>query len=144
MITQKENGSTSPKSQPAQDSANFTDTPERLQSSIAAITERCRAKFKPQNIPADLKAVKGWVVWKAKEKAKSQPGKFDKVPFYPSGSVRKGTQGDGRDRARLGTFEQALAAFNESPLPATGAYKPAIRRSNVLLPLPTLPSMATF
>ena len=115
MITQKENGSTSPKSQPAQDSANFTDTPERLQSSIAAITERCRAKFKPQNIPADLKAVKGWVVWKAKEKAKSQPGKFDKVPFYPSGSVRKGTQGDGRDRARLGTFEQALAAFNESP-----------------------------
>jgi putative DNA primase/helicase len=95
--------------------ANRTETPQRLQSSIAAITDRCRANFKPQNIPADLKAIKGWVVWVAKEKAKPQPGKFDKVPFYPSGRVRKGTQGDARDLAWLGTFEQALTVFNESP-----------------------------
>lgn len=99
----------------ALNSANFTDTPQRLQSPITAITERCRANFKPQNIPADLKVIKGWLVWKAKEKANPKPGKFDKVPFYPSGGLRNGTQGDDQDRARLGTFEQALAAFNETP-----------------------------
>lgn len=61
----------------APNSAKFIETPERLQSTISAITDRCRANFKPQNIPADLKAIKGWVVWVAKEKAKPQPGKFD-------------------------------------------------------------------
>ena len=114
MIFQKENGSASPQSQPVQTThSNFTETPQMAQSSIAAFTARCRANLEPQNIPADLKAVKGWVVWKAK--THPQAGKFGKVPFYPSGGRRKGTQGTDQDLARLGTFEQALAVFNESP-----------------------------
>ena len=80
-----------------------------------AITENCRSKFKPQNIPADLKAIKGWVVWEAKDKAKPQQGKFDKIPYYPSGQIRKGTQGSEQDKARLGSFEQAHEAFKDNP-----------------------------
>ncbi len=79
---------------------------------IDAIHERCRSNFNPQNIPADLKALKGWVVWKARERKK--PGKFDKVPYYPAGLLRSGEQGSERDRAQLGTFEQAHKAFEEN------------------------------
>jgi putative DNA primase/helicase len=74
-------------------------------------TAKCRANFKPRNIPADLKAVKGWLVWRAK--AKVTQGKFDKVPFYTSGQKRTGTQGSEEDKARLGTFEQAYQVFLE-------------------------------
>ena len=79
---------------------------------MKTITEQCRKNFSPQNIPADLKALKGWVVWQAREKAKPQPNKFDKVPYYPSGQMRKGTQGGEQDKARLGTFDEAHTAFN--------------------------------
>ena len=82
---------------------------------MSIITDRCRSNFNPQNIPADLKAVKGWVVWVAKEKADPQPGKFEKMPFYPSGQLRKGTQGSAEDKAQLGTFEQAFTTFKEIP-----------------------------
>lgn len=80
---------------------------------MKTITEQCRKNFSPQNIPADLKALKGWVVWQAREKAKPQPNKFDKVPYYPSGQMRKGTQGGEQDKARLGTFDEAHTAFND-------------------------------
>jgi putative DNA primase/helicase len=80
---------------------------------MKATTERCRANFNPQNIPADLKALKGWVVWQAREKTTPQPNKFDKVPYYPSGQMRKGTQGGEQDKSRLGTFEEAHTAFND-------------------------------
>lgn len=80
------------------------------------ITNRCRANFNPQNIPANLKAIKGWVVWMAKEKPNPQPGKFDKMPYYPSGHARKGKQGSVQDKAQLGTFEDAFNAFKENSL----------------------------
>ena len=114
MTHPKENGSTSPQSQPAQ------ITTQRIyiypSCFCEMVTRRCRANFKPQNIPADLKAIKGWVLWVVKEKANAQPDKFEKVPFYPSGQLRKGTQGSEEDRTQLGTFDEALAEFNESPL----------------------------
>ena len=78
------------------------------------ITERCRTNFNPQNIPADLKALKGWVVWQAREKTNPKPNKFDKVPYYPSGQLRIGTQGSEQDKARLGTFEEAHTSFKEN------------------------------
>jgi len=81
---------------------------------VKLITEQCRTNFKPQNIPADLKALKGWVVWEARGKANPKPNKFDKVPFYPSGQRRSGAQGSETDKARLGTFEEAFSAFKEN------------------------------
>ena len=79
-----------------------------------AITERCRSNFKPQNISAELKSLKGWVVWKARERTNPKLDKFDKVPFYPSGQLRKGTQGSEQDKTQLGTFEDALNIFKEN------------------------------
>jgi len=78
---------------------------------MKTVTEGCRKNFNPQNIPADLKTLKGWVVWIAKEKANPKPNKFDKVPYYPSGQLRNGTQGSEQDKARLGIFEEAHTAF---------------------------------
>ncbi len=51
----------------------------------------------------------------AKEKANPQPDKLDKIPFCPSGQLRKGAQGNAEDVTRLGTFNEALTLFNESP-----------------------------
>lgn len=107
----KENGLTSPQSQPVQ-----TTTPENYTypaDFIQTVTRRCRDNFKPQNIPDELKAIKGWVVWKAK--THKELGRFGKVPFYPSGGSREGTQGTDQDKARLGTFEEALKAFEARP-----------------------------
>jgi hypothetical protein len=50
------------------------------------------------NIPAELREVPGWVVWR---KGKPKPGgKFDKIPYYVTGEVRSGEQGSEADRAR--------------------------------------------
>ncbi len=113
MTHPKENGSASPQSQPAQ----ITTQKNYIYPAdfIEMVTRRCRENFNPQNIPTNLKAIKGWVVWKADEKANPQPDKFDKKPFYPSGQIRKGTQGTAEDKARLGTFDEAMKAFKECP-----------------------------
>ena len=81
-------------------------------NNIQQITARCRAELQPENIPPDLKQVKAWLVWVAKEKTKPVKGKFDKVPHYKHGGVRKGTQGSAEDKAALASFDDALAAFN--------------------------------
>lgn len=108
----QENGLTSPQSQPVQ-----TTTPKNYTypaDFIETVTRRCRANFKPQNIPDELKAIKGWVVWRAGEKKNPHPDKFDKKPYYPSGSLRSGAQGTAEDKARLGTFDEALKAYKEN------------------------------
>ena len=79
---------------------------------VAQITARCRSEFEPQNIPSELKACKGWIVWKAKHKEKPEPKRFAKTPHYISGQTRKGTQGSTSDMDQLATFDDALAAFN--------------------------------
>jgi hypothetical protein len=113
MTNPKENGSASPQSQPAQITTqqNYIYPAEFIEK----VTRRCRDNFKPQNIPAELKAIKGWVVWKAGKKKKPHPDKFDKKPYYPSGQIRIGDQGNAEDKARLGTFDEALKAFQDGP-----------------------------
>ncbi|MFS2112716.1 DUF5906 domain-containing protein [Herbaspirillum frisingense] len=57
-------------------------------------------------IPQSLKDRKQWLIWRF------EPGKKKplKVPYWPSGKKRHGTQGDEKDRALLGTFDTALMA----------------------------------
>jgi putative DNA primase/helicase len=112
MMHPKENGLTSPQSQPAQ----ITRQQNYIYPAdfIETVTRRCRDNFKPQNIPDELKEIKGWVVWRAGEKKNPHPDKFDKKPYYPSGSIRSGAQGTVEDKARLGTFDEALKAFKEN------------------------------
>jgi hypothetical protein len=83
----------------------------------AALTEALRADFQANhlNIPDPLKQLKAWVVWKVAN-IDAPRGKFGKVPVYPtSGRNRSGTHGSPEDRAGLGTWEQALAAFQRGP-----------------------------
>ena len=56
-------------------------------------------------IPAELRALKGWLVWRL------EPGtpKPRKVPYYVRGGRRQGVQGSAEDRARWATYEDAAA-----------------------------------
>jgi len=64
--------------------------------------------------PAELRALKQWLVWKLEP---NQNGKKPrKVPYYVSGSRRTGTQGSDDDRAALADYHTAAAAG------ASGAY----------------------
>ncbi len=64
------------------------------------------------NIPAELKALKGWLVWKVTDITPTT-GKFNKIPIYPrSGANRHGEQGSDTDRANLGTWDDARNAMN--------------------------------
>lgn len=65
------------------------------------------------NIPQELKVLKAWVTWQVTKIGET--GKFDKVPHYPNGKARGGTQGAPEDRAQLGTFDEAFAAFKRTP-----------------------------
>ena len=63
------------------------------------------------NIPADLKSLKCWLVWKIPE-INPLTGKFNKIPLCPrSGRPRKGKQGGKADLANLGTWEEACGAL---------------------------------
>jgi hypothetical protein len=62
------------------------------------------------NLPAALRDVRGWVVWKRGEKG--DKGKFDKVPYYTNGRRRHGTQGSDADREKLATFDEAVKAYS--------------------------------
>lgn len=63
------------------------------------------------NIPVDLKKLKGWLVWKVTE-INPTTGKFNKIPIYPrSRQNRKGEQGSDADMANLGTWDEAMAAI---------------------------------
>ena len=67
------------------------------------------------NIPAELKAVKAWLTWEMPE-VNPETGKLGKRPYYPgNGRPRRGVQGSIEDRARLGTWELAKAAFQGRP-----------------------------
>jgi hypothetical protein len=81
---------------------------------LLGLTKILRDELRPENIPAELKAIKGWVVWQITE-IDTTSGKFDKVPYWPGrGETRKGTQGGALDRANLGTFDEANAAFKQN------------------------------
>lgn len=63
-----------------------------------------------------MRAAPIWLLWKAViETGKSKPRK---VPYYLNGAARNGTLDSPEDRAQLGTYEQAAAAYGNSG----GAY----------------------
>jgi putative DNA primase/helicase len=65
------------------------------------------------NIPDGLKRMKNWLVWKYIHKKDEK--KPTKMPFYVSGKVRKGIQGDEKDLESLENFQKAIETFeNES------------------------------
>lgn len=83
----------------------------------AALTATLRTDLlaNQQAIPDALKQRKAWLVWRVSSIEPAR-NKFGKVPVYPaSGRNRCGTQGSPEDLAGLGTWEQALAAFQSDP-----------------------------
>jgi primase-polymerase (primpol)-like protein len=81
----------------------------------SGLTQSLRGELKVNhaNIPDELKALKAWVLWEI-TKIDPNTGKFDKVPSYPTGKRRSGEQGSPEDRAQLGTFADAWAAFERN------------------------------
>lgn len=65
------------------------------------------------SIPAELKALKGWLVWRVTE-IDATTGKMNKIPSYPcTGQRRRGEQGGAADLANLGTWDDAAAALEK-------------------------------
>lgn len=80
---------------------------------VAALTILLRSAFEKEknNIPDDLKRLKGWLVWKV-TKIDPITGKFNKIPIYPNSlKNRHGEQGSSEDLANLGTWDEAYAAI---------------------------------
>lgn len=65
----------------------------------------------PVALPAEVKALKGWVLWKLEHR----PGetKARKVPYYIDGRRRSGQQGGDGDRESLATFDRAALACSK-------------------------------
>lgn len=64
-------------------------------------------------IPTTLKSEKAWLLWRKVPKEKD-PSRFDKVPHYANGKLRRGVQGTDIDRAQLVTFDEALKSLGQS------------------------------
>ena len=82
-----------------------------------ALTKALRAQLVEgsNNIPAELREKKGWLVWRVPGIAlKDGIPKVGKMPVYPRGRRnRSGTQGCEADLESLGTWAEAVAAVNE-------------------------------
>lgn len=79
-----------------------------------ALTAALRSDFtrNSANIPPDLKQHRAWLVWQVGN-TDAERRKFGKIPIYPASRRRRhGQQGSADDRAALGTWEEAIAAFN--------------------------------
>lgn len=60
-------------------------------------------------VPTALKNLKGWLVWRSEQhQGESKPRK---VPYYVNGTRRHGEQGTNEEKARLATFDKALASL---------------------------------
>ena len=63
------------------------------------------------NIPADLKKLKGWLAYRVSQ-INPDTGKFDKIPIYPcTRKQRHGEQGSDADMASLGTWDEVQEVF---------------------------------
>lgn len=92
--------------------ASMTKTEAITACDVGALTGALRAELAKgkDNIPSELKELKGWLVWEVTE-INPTTGKFNKIPIYPaSGQRRHGEQGSDGDLARLGTWDEAIAA----------------------------------
>lgn len=82
-----------------------------------ALTAALRSDFtrNSANIPPDLKQRRAWLVWQVGN-TDSERRKFGKIPLYPASRRRRhGQQGSADDRAALGTWDEAIAAFEADP-----------------------------
>ncbi|MEA9996278.1 AAA family ATPase [Pseudomonas sp. 10B1] len=77
------------------------------------LTKVGRENLFPDNIPAELKALPVWVVWKWGEPKGN--GKFHKPPYYPVTGKPRRAASDASDASNLGTFDEAIAAFKAGP-----------------------------
>lgn len=73
----------------------------------AALEERAALIERLAALPAAMRALPQWLLWKLERKEGS--AKPTKVPYYVSGKKRVGTQGDEADRKALVSFEAAIA-----------------------------------
>ncbi len=62
-----------------------------------------------QDPPRQLREMPRWLIWRLKPD-EAKPGRMRKVPHYTDGGVRWGGHGSTRDRAKLVTYDQAVAA----------------------------------
>lgn len=76
-------------------------------------TQTARNSFKPNNIPAQLMEIHGWLNWRYEQDV-TNPEKWKKVPYYASGSRRVGTQGTPEDLCKLSSFDKARRVFESS------------------------------
>lgn len=61
------------------------------------------------NVPSTLRAHKAWLLWQSKTfDGETKPRK---IPYYANGDVRRGAHGSDEDRARLVTYDKAMAAL---------------------------------
>lgn len=72
----------------------------------------------PAVLPADLKSIKCWLVWRLTQIAGEK--KPRKVPFYTNGSPRSGDQGTEPDRAQLVSFDEAAATCRKGRYSGVG------------------------
>ena len=70
--------------------------------------------FQPGNIPAELKALTQWCVWRRIER---DGGKLAKMPYQPNGQPAKSN-----DAATWSTFEAALAAYRTEKYDGIGIF----------------------
>lgn len=70
-------------------------------------------KFNPKTVPAALKQVDSWLVWKLVSKVRETDGVtvLLKVPYYADGTRRKGILGSTTDRRKLTSFSRALEVY---------------------------------
>lgn len=85
---------------------------------VAALTRTLHAEFEgfEDDVPATLKNLKAWFVWKTTE-IKPDTGKFNKISFYPRKGGRapvrrNGVQGSADDLKNLGTWNDARSTLN--------------------------------
>ena len=81
--------------------------PSNSNDAIPALSEQWAS------VPDELKSEKAWLLWRKVPKP-NKPGKFDKVPHYTNGEMRKGIQGSEKDKANLVTFKNAVKALEKS------------------------------
>lgn len=90
--------------------------------SVRRVTRALRAGLERDsgNIPAELKAIPGWLVWQVPS-IDAATGKLGKLPLYPRNwRPRHGKQGSPEDRANLGTWREAGVSFRNAPTMVAG------------------------
>lgn len=71
------------------------------------------------DLPDELRNLAAFLLWKKRIRA-GDSNKFDKIPYYVNGTLRRGTQGNKEDRASLCRFEEAITALESGKFDGLG------------------------